>query len=94
MDRSSYWLSELAQRADWHSESENKLINDRLLQMELSMLSRYSSQWESPFRHALYGSGPLSLPSILGDIRQLAGGGEGARGARGRGARGARGGLS
>lgn len=57
-----------------HSEPEAcRIVNDRIMRIEHTLLSPYASPIETPYRHLLFGQGPHTLAAIaeMTDLDQL-----------------------
>ncbi|XP_041670526.1 transferrin receptor protein 1-like [Cheilinus undulatus] len=71
--RAAAAISNTIQNADLSNPEACRIINDRIIMVEHSLLSPYVSPTKSPFRHILLGQGSHTIASIVDitDMQQL-----------------------
>uniref|UniRef100_A0A672S0V3 Transferrin receptor protein 1 n=1 Tax=Sinocyclocheilus grahami TaxID=75366 RepID=A0A672S0V3_SINGR len=73
-DRAASTLVSAIRNSDLEDMEQCRIINNRIMRVEGSLLSPYASLRESLFRHILLGSGPHTLAALVDHLEAIKGG--------------------
>ncbi|XP_016305099.1 transferrin receptor protein 1-like [Sinocyclocheilus anshuiensis] len=73
-DRAASTLVSAIRNSDLEDMEQCRVINNRIMRVEGSLLSPYASLRESLFRHILLGSGPHTLAALVDHLEAIKGG--------------------
>lgn len=69
--RGARGVVEAIENSDLEDMEQCRMLNDRLMRVEASLLSPYVSPTTTPFRHIFLGSGPHTLSALINQLEAL-----------------------